>query len=138
MRFFVRGSVCCIMCQALDRLTSFKSRLKKRIWQDHRKIDWQEEDAHLRRASKGLTKAIHVITILDQNLTKKTLIGVGSVALHMAITPYVPENEKFSRYAYTMYLVTCKTLTLLPYIQHGAGHAAGARGKTTYYRVLAR
>lgn len=47
-------------CQALDRLTSFKSRLKKRIWQDHRKIDWREENVRLQRASKELTKAIQV------------------------------------------------------------------------------
>lgn len=55
----VCGFLCCLP-QALDRLTSFKSRLRKRIWRDHRKIDWHEEDVHLQRASKELTKAIQV------------------------------------------------------------------------------
>lgn len=47
--------------QALDRLTSFKVRHKKRVWQDRRKADWQEEDAQLKRASNELTKSIQVL-----------------------------------------------------------------------------
>ncbi|CAM9658651.1 unnamed protein product, partial [Ectocarpus sp. 13 AM-2016] len=47
--------------QALDRLTSFKLRHKKRVRQDRWKADWQQENAQLQCASKELTKSIEVI-----------------------------------------------------------------------------
>lgn len=58
--------------QALDRLTSFKVMHKKRVWQDRRKADWQEEDTQLKRASKELTKSIQVVYNRKQ-LKKETL-----------------------------------------------------------------
>lgn len=42
----------------LTRLTNFKTHHKDRARKDRQRIDWREEDRHLRRASQELTKAI--------------------------------------------------------------------------------
>lgn len=53
-------------------------RHKKRVWQDRRKADWQEEDAHLRRASQELTKAVQV-NLDDISMNMRRIVAFYSM-----------------------------------------------------------